>query len=85
LECPTCDGEGDFCDECNDGKYQVDDCPLLYVGADLNRILSVAEQMEHGILPVDGGSCDQTEWILEAVSFVWSEQARWKAEMAKAT
>ena len=45
------------------------------------ELIALAELYEKGLPPVAGGALDQAAAFVDAVRFVWAEQARWKARL----
>lgn len=75
MECPSCRGEG--CPQCDKGRIAVTGCPLVIVGANVWRVVRLAEMThENGVLPLAGGACDQAGVYLDACRIVWSVKGR---------
>ena len=81
LPCPACDGRG--CGECNDGQFEITGCPRELLGPAIDNALLAADLAEKGSWPLAGGWLDQTQSCLDAVLFIWGDQARWKAQQAR--
>lgn len=65
IECPLCSGDG--CEDCGgSGQMPLDVCPRQYVQdiAYEANICSIA--INNGVLPVAGGSLDQSGWFVDA-------------------
>lgn len=77
IHCPACDGEG--CDECGDGWFQIDGCPSEYA-ADLGNTLRLVDLFKKGLPPVAGGSLDQSAWFVSVANRLESEEGRIMAE-----
>ena len=60
-------------------------CPwrLDMDATDVRMALVAAKRAKAGIWPVAGGWLDQTQKCLEAVEFIESEQAIWKADQQR--
>lgn len=44
--------------------------------------LRYADLAQRGLWPVGGGAMDQSPWFVDAVQFIWCEQAIVKARLA---
>lgn len=66
LECPACDGEG--CDECKDGWFQIDGCPNGFCRSVIPTI-ELTDLFEKGLPPVSGGVLNQSASFLNAAKF----------------
>lgn len=81
VPCVGCDGSG--CDECGGaGGEWIDGCPHVYA-AGVGEAFLAARLAEKGIWPVGGGWMEQTACCVDAVQFVWAEQAHAEAEALK--
>lgn len=63
IECPLCAGDG--CDECENGYLLLKGCPNDLC-RDFAAALPIIDLMEKGIMPVAGGSLDQSAWLIDA-------------------
>jgi hypothetical protein len=63
IECPVCNGTG--CEECEDGRWQLGDCPNR-LAQDLGSFFDLAAMLDAGIPPNAGGACDQPLWFVRA-------------------
>lgn len=80
IECIECDGTG--CEHCNEGWYEIDQCPSKYIGQELiSDIQIVAASDQH--LPVAGGLLDQSAWWFELRQLLRSEEHRITEEQMK--
>lgn len=77
VQCPNCGGNG--CSSCGDrGDFELTSCPNRYVGHDAADTLQYVGLCENGLPPVAGGALDQTQWFMDALSFVSNERATWR-------
>ena len=67
-----CDGRG--CDECDNGEFQVNECPNKYCGELVNAI-DLFDLYEHGVMPISGGSLDQSVWFVQAAKRFRAEES----------
>ena len=82
AECPACDGLG--CPECGEaGVIRMTACPATAICRDAWEIVRAAELYDKGLAPEPGGTLDQAADFVRATRFVWSEQARCRAEDAE--
>ena len=73
IQCPVCEGDG--CDHCSGGWYEIAECPSKYIGTELIddiRIVTASEQH----LPVAGGLLDQSAWWFELRQSLQAEERR---------
>jgi hypothetical protein len=77
IECPVCDGDG--CEECNDGVFELDGCPNSFCSP-IVRSLDLFDLFEKGLPPVAGGVLDQSQSFVEASQFFESEEGKVKHE-----
>lgn len=77
VYCPSCDGEG--CERCDDGVVNITECPNKYC-RDMGPVITLADMMEKGIMPVDGGALDQSAWLLQAARILDRDEAKIRAE-----
>jgi len=73
IQCPVCEGDG--CDYCSGGWYEVSECPSKYIGTELIddiRIVTASEQH----LPAAGGLLDQSAWWFELRQSLQAEERR---------
>ena len=73
IQCPVCEGDG--CEHCSGGWFEVTQCPSKYIGAELIddiRIVTTSEQH----LPVAGGLLDQSAWWFELRQSLQAEERR---------
>jgi len=56
----------------------VTDCPHKLIGADVWAVMRAVKWTEKGILPVAGGTQDQTQSFLDCMDIVTGEDAHWK-------
>ena len=73
FECPECGGKG--CDKCDDGKWNLNECPRRFLDEPAIETLAFARFARDGSWPVAGGMLNQTEWFTDACRLVWSEQS----------
>ena len=59
-------------------------CPRLAVPAAAWEIVAAASEMEHGLLPMAGGTADQAAAFVEAARFARAEMARVESEILDA-
>jgi hypothetical protein len=72
VKCPICEGTGTAadkktkCEHCQDGDFELTQCPYQYVGhyAELSQLCHL--WTENGIPPVAGGVLDQTAYFVNA-------------------
>ncbi len=72
VKCPTCEGTGTAadgktkCEHCNDGDFELTQCPYRYVGhySELSQLCHL--MTECGLLPATGALLDQSAWFLAA-------------------
>ena len=86
VQCTACDGtggdrsEGEFLGDCGacagEGRLELVGCPMLLAGSEAFELLQIAAAMKRGLMPEPGGWLDQTDAVLDAVNFAWSEQNR---------
>ena len=57
IVCPYCEGEG--CKECDKGMFEVNQCPMHYIGSQLTRDINLTIFASDGHLPEGGGILDQ--------------------------
>ncbi len=82
MPCVVCDGRG--CASCGQrGSHEIVGCPYKLLDSGTHSALLAASLAEKGMWPVSGGWMDQTQSCLDAVLYIWAEQARYKADMAK--
>ena len=80
LDCPACGGSG--CDQCDaSGRFELAECPRLFVTPDVWDGVECAGLYEKGLPPVAGGSLDQSRIFVEAARLIWADQAYWKAKL----
>ncbi len=78
LTCTTCNGEGESCPACGGrGRVMLTQCPLDYVTPDVWELFDFANFADKGVMPVSGGSLDQTQIFLDAYAFRCGEKTRW--------
>ena len=77
LECPACDGSG--CDECNEGRFTVIDCPNKYC-RDVAQVANLSDLFSKGIPPIAGGALDQSAWFMEAIGILERDEHTCKIE-----
>jgi hypothetical protein len=74
MECPACGGEG--CEECDHtGSWSVKGCPREFV----QPIVMAANLSTHaskGMLPVQGGTLDQSAWFMDFWQRLESDTAK---------
>jgi hypothetical protein len=73
IQCPVCEGDG--CNHCSGGWYEITECPSKYIGTELIddiRIVTASEQH----LPVAGGLLDQSAWWFELRQSLQAEERR---------
>lgn len=87
VECPRCEGEPPEggCGGCGAGQglLLIDRCPKRWISPDIGRLLQLLDFADEGNLPLSGGILDQTQWLLDALSFYRSEKGRLEAEQQK--
>jgi hypothetical protein len=80
LLCISCNGSG--CAACSGrGRFAIDDCPHKLIDRTTGEALRAARFAEKGVLPVAGGTLDQTQSCLDALDIIWSDQAYWKGKL----
>ena len=81
LACPECRGNGRGCEACEErGFLLIDRCPMACLDDAVWEAIDVAEWVRRGIPPAPGSYQEQTNCILEALQFIWSDQSRWKKD-----
>jgi len=82
----SCGGAG--CDDCQDGRWKLTECPVVYIGSAMVRRIADALKLvrfaRHGLLPVGGGVLNQTIWFRDFCDFAWRHQDAIKAEQQAA-
>ena len=58
-----CEGEG--CEACVDGFFEVTECPGRWAGPWV-QVVRLARLARAGSWPVDGGTLEQTAWFMSA-------------------
>jgi len=82
LKCVACDGKG--CPECDtQGTWELKSCPTQFVDRQTCQLMRHARFAEQGILPVAGGTLDQTRSFVEALDFAQSERNYWQTQLLK--
>jgi len=71
LGCPACDQLG---------YYLIPGCPKETIDQELLNCVSVIDFAKRGVMPVIGGSLDQSNWFLDAFHFMLEEERRTEAE-----
>ena len=80
LKCPACAGKG--CGECEDrGHLVIDGCPKKIVDAATWELLRHSRFAEKGLLPVEGGTLDQTQWFIAGLARVMNDRQNWRARL----
>ena len=77
IECPQCNGHG--CDQCDEGYVRLDGCPNTFC-ASVVPVIDVIDMIAKGLLPVAGGTLDQSASLIQAARWFESEEARVKNE-----
>jgi len=77
MDCPC----GTGCDDCSNGKIEITGCPLEILDWDISQVVMHADIYEKGLPVVAGGQLDQTQWFLEAFSFIMAEKNYWKKKL----
>jgi hypothetical protein len=78
--CVNCEGGG--CDACGGrGRFRITDCPRKMVGANIWDTIQAAYFAEKGVLPVAGGTLDQTQSFMDALALTWRDQSYWKKKL----
>ena len=77
IECPVCDGEG--CEQCKDGSFELDGCPNSFCSAMVNAI-DMFELFSKGLPPISGGVLDQSVSFVHAARFFESEESKVRNE-----
>lgn len=75
--CAACGGHPKGCAECNAGQVTVTTCPRELVTADVWQALEAADDAEHNVLPMPGGSLSQTRKFMAAWRFIRAEREHW--------
>jgi hypothetical protein len=90
LPCGACGGRpaddgADPCPGCGgSGETEISGCPLALVTPDVAQAMDLIDWFEaHGLPPVAGGSTDQTECWMTALTVVTNERARILASKQK--
>lgn len=79
IECPSCDGEGGECLQCNDGFVDVIGCPNAYC-REVSQVATLGDMLGNGLLPVAGGVLDQSAWFIQAVRMLQRDEDKIKYE-----
>ena len=77
IDCPTCLGAG--CDQCNDGWIEIKGCPQQQCSG-IGQVCQLIDLFNKGLPPVAGGALDQTQWFVNAVQYLATEEAKVKAD-----
>ena len=73
IECPLCGGHG--CEKCDNGQFQLCECPYEYIGGDMVETFNLASMCGKGDWPVSGGLLDQSSWFLKVVHMLRNDIA----------
>ncbi len=79
MICPVCEGNG--CDECEDGRVKITECPLVLVPENIWEVIKFAELYEKGLPPIAGGALDQAKSFIDAALFIMREKSYWKNKL----
>lgn len=82
IECPSCDGDGGECKECDQGYFTITECPAKFIGQELIQDIQIVTASEHH-LPVAGGTLDQSAWWFELKETLRREENRVQDEQSK--
>jgi len=74
IECPVCDGLS--CDECGDGYFELTQCPKMELNREIMDLIEDSELAKKGLMPVRGGTLDQSSWFLKSAQVLWAEETR---------
>lgn len=80
IECPICDGDG--CEECRNGYFELTECPSKFIGQELIQDIQIVSSSEHH-LPVSGGLLDQSAWWFSLKELLKREENLIQNEQAK--
>ena len=78
IQCPACEGSG--CEECQGGHFLLQGCPQVFVRPLYDAIQVVDWWRKKNVLPVAGGTLDQSTSFLNFCDAVEREDALVKAE-----
>ncbi len=82
IECPECEGIGDSCEHCKNGRFELTQCPQEFI-RDYVPTFRLVDLFENGTPPVAGGALDQTLWFLNAHRTLKNEDAIVLEELTK--
>jgi hypothetical protein len=58
--CPACEGQSPDCPHCDGaGHLEITTCPRAAVPDEVWEVMSLCDDAQRGLLPVDGGVLDQ--------------------------
>lgn len=77
IECPVCGGQD--CEHCNNGFFEITECPSRFIGGELLADIQVVSASEHH-LPVAGGLLDQAAWWFDLKQQLTAEENLIQAE-----
>src|SRR5690606_21413074 len=78
IECTECGGEG--CSACDHGRWTITGCPWREIDlATVQAIGAARDRHRHGLLPIVGGTMDQTQSFADVCGIVLGEDARLRA------
>jgi hypothetical protein len=81
MACVVCNGNR--CQACDfRGEVPITGCPHRTVTQTSWEILRIANLIDKGFPPVVGGSLDQSKPLMDAVEFVWGDEASNRQEIA---
>lgn len=80
IACTECgetgrDSSGSPCPHCQEGYWELKECPRRFIGPDLTDAINLAQWADKGVFPVEGGTLKQTSWFLDLVGTLKAEDA----------
>jgi hypothetical protein len=62
-------------------REKLEGCPRKLLTPGTFQLLKLVRFADKGNLPNGKGPLDETQWFIDACSFVWSEQSAWRAKL----